>query len=135
VFRVTLPMMTPSLIRGRAAGIRGGHELLRLSPPLSARRARCIPSPPVIIEYNGLGAQGISDATGLAVFLMALAILILYLSDFVVARKQYITVSGKSTRPNIVDLGKWRVPLTVAGEPVRHHRGADSLRHHPDHLL
>ena len=66
-----------------------------------------------IIEYNGLGAQGISDATGLAVFLMALAILILYLSDFVVARKQYITVSGKSTRPNIVDLGKWRVPLAV----------------------
>ena len=50
---------------------------------------------------------------GGAVFLMALAILILYLSDFVVARKQYITVSGKSTRPNIVDLGKWRVPLTV----------------------
>ena len=30
-----------------------------------------------------------------------------------VARKQYITVSGKSTRPNIVDWASWRVPLTV----------------------
>ena len=61
----------------------------------------------------GLGAEGITDATGLAVFLMLLAIIILYISDVVIARKQYITVSGKSTRPNIVDLGKWRVPLTV----------------------
>jgi len=66
-----------------------------------------------IIEYNGLGAQGLSDATGLAVFLMALAIIILYISDFVVAKRQYITVSGKSTQPNIVDLGKWRVLITV----------------------
>ena len=41
-------------------------------------------------------------------------LIVLYLSDFVVARKQYITVSGKSTRPNIVDLGKVaRFPLTV----------------------
>jgi iron(III) transport system permease protein len=31
----------------------------------------------------------------------------------VVGRKQYITVSGKSTRPNIVDLGRWRVFITA----------------------
>jgi iron(III) transport system permease protein len=31
-----------------------------------------------------------------------------------VGRKQYITVSGKSTRPNIVDLGRWRVFFTAA---------------------
>ena len=66
-----------------------------------------------IIEYMGLGARGISDATGLAVFLMVIAMVILFISDFVVAKKQYITVSGKSTRPNIVDLGKWRIPITA----------------------
>lgn len=48
-----------------------------------------------------MGAEGINDATGLAVFLMVLAIIILYLSDVVIARKQYITVSGKSTRPTL----------------------------------
>jgi len=37
----------------------------------------------------------------------------LYFSDFVVSRRQYITVSGKSTRPNTVELTKWRIPLTV----------------------
>ena len=44
---------------------------------------------------------------------MLMAILILFISDFVIAKRQYITVSGKSTRPNIVDLGKWRTPLTA----------------------
>ena len=44
---------------------------------------------------------------------MVIAVIILYISDFVIARKQYVTVSGKSTRPNMVDLGKWRGPLTA----------------------
>ena len=55
----------------------------------------------------------LTDATTLAVFLMVVANLVLYVSTFVVGKKQYITVSGKSTRPNIVDLGKWRLPVTL----------------------
>ena len=67
-----------------------------------------------IIDFVYLGSsEGLSDATTLAVFLMLVANIILYLSTFVVGRKQYITVSGKSTRPNIVDLGKWRIPVTI----------------------
>ena len=65
-----------------------------------------------IVEYMGLGAEGTNDAIGLSVFLMVIAVLVLYVSDFVIAKKQYITVSGKSTRPNIVDLRRWRIPLT-----------------------
>lgn len=37
---------------------------------------------------------------------------IIYDNFFVVGKKQYITMSGKSTRPNIVELGKWRWPIT-----------------------
>ena len=112
VFRVTLPMMTPSLIAGALLVFVAAMSCYGI-PSIIGAPGKVHTVTTRIIEYNGLGAQGISDATGLAVFLMALAILILYLSDFVVARKQYITVSGKSTRPNIVDLGKWRVPLTM----------------------
>ena len=112
VFRITLPMMTPSLIAGALLVFVAAMSCYGI-PSIIGAPGKVHTVTTRIIEYNGLGAQGISDATGLAVFLMALAILILYLSDFVVARKQYITVSGKSTRPNIVDLGKWRVPLTV----------------------
>ncbi len=112
VFRITLPMMTPSLIAGAllvfisAASCYGIPSIIGAPGKVHTVTTR-------IIEYNGLGAQGLSDATGLAVFLMLIAIVVLYVSDFVIAKKQYITVSGKSMRPNIVDLGKWRIPLTL----------------------
>ena len=44
---------------------------------------------------------------------MAIALIILYISNFVIGKREYITVSGKSTRPNIVDLGRWRIPVTI----------------------
>lgn len=112
VAKITLPMMTPSLIAGAllvfvcAASCYGIPSIIGAPGKVHTVTTR-------IIEYNGLGVQGLSDATGLAVFLMVIAIIVLYVSDFVVAKKQYITVSGKSMRPNIVDLGKWRVPLTA----------------------
>ena len=112
VFTITLPMMTPSLIAGAllvfvcAMSCYGIPSIIGAPGKVHTVTTR-------IVEYMGLGAEGITDATGLAVFLMLLAIIILYVSDGVIAKKQYITVSGKSTRPNIVDLGKWRVPLTV----------------------
>ena len=112
VFKITLPMATPSLIAGAllvfisAASCYGIPSIIGAPGKVHTVTTR-------IIEYMGLGARGISDATGLAVFLMAIAMVILFISDFVIAKKQYITVSGKSTRPNIVDLGKWRIPVTA----------------------
>lgn len=112
LFTVTLPMMTPSLIAGAllvfvcAASCYGIPSIIGAPGKVHTVTTR-------IIEYYGLGTQGLNDATGMAVFLMLIAIIVLYISDFVVAKKQYITVSGKSTRPNIVDLRKWRIPLTV----------------------
>ncbi len=112
LLRITLPLMTPSLIAGAllvfvcAMSCYGIPSIIGAPGKVHTVTTR-------IIEYNGLGAQGLSDATGLAVFLMVLAIAILFLSDFVVAKKQFITVSGKSTQPKQVDLGKWRIPITI----------------------
>jgi iron(III) transport system permease protein len=67
-----------------------------------------------IVDFVYTGSdEGLSDATSLAVFLMVIALGVLYFSTFVVGKKEYITVSGKSTRPNIVDLGKWRLLITA----------------------
>ena len=112
LFTVTLPMMTPSLIAGAllvfvcAASCYGIPSIIGAPGKVHTVTTR-------IIEYYGLGTQGLIDATGLAVFLMVIALIVLYVSDVVMAKKQYITVSGKSTRPNIVDLRSWRIPLTV----------------------
>ena len=112
VAKITLPMMTPSLIAGAllvfvsAASCYGIPSIIGAPGKVHTVTTR-------IIEYYGRGTQGLNDATGLAVFLMLMALVILYSSDFLLAKRQYITVSGKSTRPNIVDLRTWRIPMTI----------------------
>lgn len=112
LFSITLPMMSPSLVAGAllvfvsAASCYGIPSIIGAPGKVHTATTR-------ISEYIGLGAAGFNDAIGLSVFLMIMAALVLYFSDFVIARKQYITVSGKSTRPNIVDLRGWRIPLTI----------------------
>ncbi len=112
LFTITLPMMSPSLIAGAllvfvsAASCYGIPSIIGAPGKIHTATTR-------ISEYIGIGADGFNDAIGLSIFLMIMAALVLYFSDFVIAKKQYITVSGKSTRPNIVDLRKWRIPITI----------------------
>ena len=112
VFTVTLPMMTPSLISGALLVFVSAASCYGI-PSIIGSPGRVHTVTTRIVEYVALGSQGLNDATGLAVFLMVLAIIILFISDVVLAKRQYITVSGKSVRPAIVDLRKWRIPVTV----------------------
>ena len=110
---ITMPMMAPSIVAAAllvfvaAASCYGIPSIIGAPGQVHTVTTR-------IIDYVYIGSQeGLTDATTLAVFLMIIANLVLYVSTFVVGRKQYITVSGKSTRPNIVDLGRWRLPITL----------------------
>ena len=112
VFKVTLPMTLPSLISGAllvfvcAASCYGIPSIIGSPGRVHTVTTR-------IVEYVSLGQQRLDDATGMAVLLMLTSLFLLFISDLVMSRKQYITVSGKSVRPATVDLRKWRVPLTV----------------------
>ncbi len=112
LFTITLPMMMPSLIAGALLVFVSAASCYGI-PSIIGSPGRVHTVTTRIVEYVALGQQGLNDATGMAVFLMVMAIIILFVSDVVLAKKQYITVSGKSVRPAIVDLRKWRVPLTV----------------------
>ena len=112
VFTITLPLMMPSLIAGAllvfisAASCYGIPSIIGIPGNVNTITTR-------ITEYVSLGQQGINDATGLSLFLLIVAVVILFLSDVVLAKRQYITVSGKSVSPQIVHLRSWRIPLTV----------------------
>lgn len=113
LFRVTFPLMLPSIVAAAllvfvsAASCYGIPSIIGAPGQIYTVTTR-------IVDYVYIGSQeGLTDATNLAVFLMGMALVILYISNFVVGKKDYITVSGKSTRPNIVDLGKWRIPITL----------------------
>ena len=112
LFTITLPMMMPSLIAGALLVFVGAASAYGI-PSIIGSPGRVHTVTTRIVEYVSLGQQALNDATGMAVFLMVLALIILFISDVVLAKRQYITVSGKSVRPAIVDLRSWRVPLTV----------------------
>ena len=113
VIKITFPMMTPSLIAGALLVFVSAASCYGI-PSIIGAPGRVHTVTTRIIDYVGRGAEGMNDAISLGMFLMVLAILVLFLSDVLVSRKQYITVSGKSTRPNIVELGRWRLPVTAA---------------------
>lgn len=110
---ITLPLMLPSIVAAAllvfvaAASCYGIPSIIGAPGQIYTVTTR-------IVDYVYIGSQeGLTDATNLAVFLMAIALIVLYVSNFVVGKREYITVSGKSTRPNIVDLGRWRIPITI----------------------
>lgn len=113
VLTVTFPVMLPSIVAAgllvfiSAASCYGIPSIIGAPGQIDTVTTR-------IIDYVYVGSsEGLTDATTLAVSLMLIANLVLYVSTFICGKKQYITVSGKSTRPNIVELGKWRVPITI----------------------
>lgn len=113
LFTVTLPLMLPSIVAAAllvfvaAASCYGIPSIVGAPGQIYTVTTR-------IVDYVYIGnAEGLTNATCLAVFLMVISLIILYVSNFVIGKREYITVSGKSTRPNIVDLGKWRIPVTI----------------------
>ncbi|MGL5436482.1 MAG: ABC transporter permease [Lachnospiraceae bacterium] len=113
LFRVTLPLMVPSIIASALLVFVSAASCYGI-PSIIGAPGNIYTVTTAIVDYVSIGSeQGLTDATNLAVFLMIMALLILFVSNFVVGKRDYITVSGKSTRPNIVDLGKWRLLITA----------------------
>ncbi|MEL3905659.1 MAG: iron ABC transporter permease [Treponema sp.] len=109
---ITIPMMLPSIIAAALLVFIAAASAFGI-PAIIGAPGYVYTATTRIIDFVHLGTeQGLTDATTLAVFLMVIANIVLYCSTFLLKGKQYVTMSGKSTRPTIVDLGKWRIPLT-----------------------
>lgn len=110
VIDVTLPLMAPSILAGgllvfiAAGSCFGIPAIVGMPGNVEVMTTR-------IVTYVYMGdAEGIRDATALAASLMFLANILLFGMTWMMGRKDYTTISGKSTRPNIVELGKWKWP-------------------------
>lgn len=110
---ITVPMMLPSIIAASLLVFIASASAFGI-PAIVGAPGHVYTATTRIIDFVHLGTErGLTDATTLAVFLMIIANVVLYFSTFILHGRQFITMSGKSTRPTIVDLGKWRVPLTL----------------------
>lgn len=114
---VTLPLMAPSILAGgllvfiAAGSCFGIPAIVGMPGNIEVMTTRI-----VTFVYMG-DDKGIRDATALAVSLMVIANFLLFFMTWMLGRKDYTTISGKSTRPNMVELGKWKLPalLLVGG--------------------
>jgi len=113
LFTITIPLTLPSIIAAALLVFVASASAYGI-PSIIGAPGQIYTVTTRIVDYVQIGnAEGLTHAICLAVFLMVVALGILYISNFVVGKKEYITVSGKSTHPSIIDLGKWRVPLTI----------------------
>lgn len=113
LFDVTLPLMAPSILAGgllvfiAAGSCFGIPAIVGMPGNIEVMTTR-------IVTYIYMGDdKGIRDATALAASLMILANSLLFFMTWMLGRKDYTTISGKSTRPNIVELGKWKWPAFI----------------------
>ena len=111
---VTLPLMAPSILAGgllvfiAAGSCFGIPAIVGMPGNIEVITTR-------IVTYTYMGDEaGIRDATSLAASLMFIANALLFFMTWMLGRKDYTTISGKSTRPNIVELGKWKWPAFFA---------------------
>lgn len=111
---VTLPLMAPSILAGgllvfiAAGSCFGIPAIVGMPGNIEVMTTR-------IVTYVYMGDEaGIRDATSLAASLMFIANALLFGMTWMLGRKDYTTISGKSTRPNIVELGKWKWPAFFA---------------------
>ena len=110
LWNITIPLMYPSILAGGVlvfigvASAFGTPSIIGMPANIEVLTTR-------IVTYVYMGdTKGIQEATALAVSLMLAANALLYLSTGLLGRKEYVTISGKSTRPNLVELGHWKWP-------------------------
>ena len=113
LFTVTLPLVLPSIVSAGLLVFIASASCYGI-PSIIGAPGKIYTVTTRIVDYVYIGSkEGLTDATSLAFFLMVLALFILLVSNFIVGKRDYITISGKSTQPTLVDLGHWRIPVTL----------------------
>lgn len=110
---VTLPLIRPSIFAGAiltfvaAAASFGVPAMIGMPNRIHVLTTKIYS---LTQSYEG----GIESATALSVVLMAIALLFLLFSDFWQKRKRVTMVGGKSSRISKVELGRWRISVTIS---------------------
>lgn len=113
LFKVTIPLMLPSILAGgllvfiAAGSCYGIPAIVGMPGGIEVITTRI-----VSYVYMGTG-KGVQEATALAVSLMLIGNLVLVGTGFMQNKRDYVTISGKSTHPNIVEMGKWKWPAFI----------------------
>ncbi len=114
VFRkITLPLIRPAIISGGllvtlAAAASFGVPALIGSP------ARIYLVTTQIYTFQKMGSMnGLFQAGALSILLLLVALFLLFLNQWLIRGKQFKMVGGKTSRPSVIELGRYRFPTLV----------------------
>jgi iron(III) transport system permease protein len=110
---ITLPLVTPAIISGMLLVFVFTIANFGI-PAIIGMRSRIYVLTTQIYRYMQIymgGFGGVKLATALSTLLMLTAGAGLLLSRKILRRKKYTIIAGKSVRPNVVELGRWKYPI------------------------
>lgn len=108
---ITLPLIQPALISGGVLVTLASAASFGV-PALIGSPARIYFVTTQIYTFQKMGSMGgIYKAGALSVLLLVFALGILFLNQWIIKGKQYQIVSGKTSRPSLIELGKWKWPV------------------------
>jgi iron(III) transport system permease protein len=108
---VTLPLVTPSILAGALLVFVGVAASFSVAALIGIPARVFLLSTRVVSTLHLGGANAMSEATAMSGVLMALGLGGLVFTNRLTRRGRYTTLTGKSTQPEIVRLGTWRLPI------------------------
>jgi len=110
---ITIPLTAPAIAAGALLVFVAVASAFGI-PSLIGGQARIQVVTTRIISYVYVGTpEAMHEATALAVVLLVLSVVALWLANWYLAKREYFTLGGKSTRPTVVELGRWKWPAVA----------------------
>jgi len=118
VFRITLPLIAPSIIAGFILAFVNALEHISIPTVIGIPAGLQFYAPAIAFTVrHAIGmpfADRVALSSSLSVVLLALTVTLLLVQLWLVRRKEFFTVTGKGFRPRLIRLGRWRY-LAVLG--------------------
>ncbi len=112
-FQITVPIVFPSLMSGMLLVLLAAAASFGV-PALIGNPAGIYLVTTKIYTLQKMGSMnGIFMAGALSILLLIIATAVLIFNQKILSKNSFKTVSGKTARPSLIDLGKAKAPLTV----------------------
>jgi iron(III) transport system permease protein len=110
---ITLPLVAPSIAAGALLVFIAACSNFGIPALIGSEgRVYVLTTRIFFYIYSG-GFEGLQMASSLSIFLVITSALALVANRWYLRKKQFTIIAGKSMRPNVVLLGKYRVPFFI----------------------
>jgi iron(III) transport system permease protein len=110
-FQITVPIILPALLSGVLLVLLAASASFGV-PAMIGNPASIYLVTTRIYMFMKMGSIGGTYTAGaLSIILLVLAIVVLWLNQRIMSKGHFKTVGGKTSRPSLIDLGTWKIPL------------------------